>query len=114
MQNKVQIYFWSLMVISAVVLVIFQMNSRPPVPDHVVSGEESAEMQQVMALYSKNCARCHGAFGQGFAANPKLAGRNIPVPMIKSLVQKGKNKMPAFPEIQEPILTKLAEYVSTF
>ena len=114
MQNKAQIYFWSIIIISTVVLVIFQINTRPPVRvQQNVSGNAAAN-QQVMALYSKNCGRCHGAFGEGFAGNPALTGRNIPVPMIKSMIQNGKGKMPAFPEIQEPQLTQLAEYISTF
>lgn len=108
--NKPLIYFWGLIAVATIVIFMYQRSIHPPVT--VENNPQVQEQQQLLNVYRDNCARCHGAFGEGFASNPVLRGRNLPLPMVMDRIQKGRGKMPAFPNIQEPILSKLAKFVS--
>jgi len=106
-ENKPLIFFWSFMAVATLILVWYQYNTQPPVA--IKDNPQAKEQQQVLNIYRDNCARCHGAFGEGFASNPVLRGRNLQVEYIKDRIVKGRGKMPGFPNIVEPQLSKLAE-----
>ena len=47
---------------------------------------------------SVGCWQCHGYEGQGGAAGPRLAGRNLNFGYISGYVRKPKNQMPPYTE----------------
>ncbi len=62
-------------------------------------------------LYRQNCAVCHGVRGAGGIGRP-LRGRILPVALIKQIVQRGQNKMPALPHLKGEALEDVARYVN--
>lgn len=65
------------------------------------------------AVYRRTCARCHGARGEGAGGLGRpLAGRALPVALIKEIVKRGKNKMPALPHLRGEALENVARYVN--
>lgn len=107
--DNIVLIFWAIMLISAVALVFYQVNYQSVPPSAAV--EQPAASGSVAAIYQQNCARCHGANGEGMAMNPPLKGRNLPIEHILHIVQDGKGTMPAFPGIKEPQLTELAGFI---
>ena len=47
---------------------------------------------------SVGCWQCHGYEGQGGAAGPRLAGRNLSLGVITGYVRKPTNQMPPYTE----------------
>ena len=65
------------------------------------------------ALYRQLCARCHGARGEGVGGLGRpLGGRALPVALIKEIVKRGKNKMPALPHLRGEALESVARHVN--
>jgi cytochrome c oxidase cbb3-type subunit 3 len=64
-------------------------------------------------LFSRNCARCHGARGQG-KNGPKLAGKSLGQDQIEETVTNGRSpKMPAFgKQLSSAEIKAVAAYVS--
>ena len=91
--------------IVAVLLVFYQIKALNETT--VVQLQEHNQ-----TFFQENCARCHGTSGEGFASYPPLHGNNLSAEEIKQIIRFGRGDMPPFPNIQEPKLTQLAEYVS--
>lgn len=47
---------------------------------------------------SYGCWQCHGYEGQGGAAGPRLAGRNLPLAGLTAYVRRPTNQMPPYTE----------------
>src|SRR6266566_5220685 len=52
-------------------------------------------------LFMRNCARCHGASGQG-KNGPQLAGKSLGQDAIEEKVTDGGSKMPSFKKHLSP------------
>src|SRR5690242_14066085 len=52
-------------------------------------------------LFARNCARCHGANGQG-KNGPELAGKSLGQGAIEEKVTNGGTKMPSFKKHLSP------------
>jgi cbb3-type cytochrome c oxidase subunit III len=64
-------------------------------------------------LFARNCARCHGASGQG-KNGPKLAGKSLGEDAIEEKVTNGGGKMPSFKKRLTPAQIKaVAAYVQS-
>jgi mono/diheme cytochrome c family protein len=64
-------------------------------------------------VYMRNCARCHGATGQG-KIGPKLAGKSLGQDAIAQKVTNGGGKMPSFKKQLSPDQIKaVAAYVQS-
>lgn len=65
------------------------------------------------AVYRQMCARCHGARGEGVSGLGRpLAGRALSAALIKEIVKRGKNRMPALPHLRGETLENVARYVN--
>ena len=74
-------------------------NASPVSEDQVAAAGSRVSVEVGAAIFSKNCAACHGAKGTG-GVGPALAGNpriNIdnPTPMLTTIVQ-GRNQMPSW------------------
>lgn len=68
------------------------------------------------ASYAEHCAICHGDHREGnLPAFPPLTGieHQMSEAQIADIIQKGKDRMPGFPEIKDPELAMLLHFVST-
>jgi mono/diheme cytochrome c family protein len=97
--------------IIAVVLMVFIIWQVKTISGSGSSVEKSAKFKEVTGIYKKNCARCHGDEGQGYADKPAIESTKHSVAEIKQIISGGLSKMPAFPNIKEPVLTELSEFV---
>lgn len=85
--------------------------------ERLAASSEGANLLQISApaLYSANCAACHGAQGLG-GAGPALAGNpNAARPKnVRDIIQYGRGGMPGFgAALSEEQLTALTDYVVT-
>jgi cytochrome c553 len=63
-------------------------------------------------IFNKACAECHGQGGEGELLYPALNNRVISEEEVMEAVQNGTFLMPAFPNIKDSTLKKLAKYVA--
>lgn len=66
--------------------------------------------------YSTNCAICHGDNREGnLPAFPPVLGvqHHLTDPQISEIIQKGKDRMPGFPDIQGEELTSLLHFLES-
>jgi len=63
-------------------------------------------------LFVDKCSECHGENGGGKAAGTDLIRQKSTIEKIKRSIEHGKGEMTKFPEIQEPELTQLINYVA--
>jgi cbb3-type cytochrome c oxidase subunit III len=64
-------------------------------------------------LFARNCARCHGAAGQG-RNGPKLAGKSLDQQAIEQKVTDGGSKMPSFKkQLSSAQIKAVAAYVQS-
>ncbi len=78
------------------------------------SGREEASLTRGdgAQIYRQACAVCHGERGEGKSGLGRpLRGRALPVSLIKQVIRRGKNKMPALPHIQGAALDGVARHV---
>jgi len=93
-------YYWAGLIILPMLVLIYcgtpKSNYTPSFPEAGV-------------VYQQACISCHeGSDNVG----PVLRGKKLSPAKVKRVVQKGKGKMPKFPNIAEPLLSDLAKYVS--
>jgi len=106
--------FVSLLIVALVIVVLYKIKTDPfknLQPGSAEANEIQHNSGPIIALYNKACASCHGISGQGLAGNPSLGASKLNTEQVKQLIRSGKGNMPAFPGIQEPELSKLAELV---
>ena len=103
-QKKSLIFFAVLIIIAAALLIIFQLNL-------VQNGSVQMISAEAKKAYRHNCARCHGANGEGFDDFPEIQGTDLTAEEIKTLISNGQGEMPAFADIKDPLLSQLANLV---
>ena len=105
MKAKSLYFLAAIILVVAVFIVFYQIKAQ---------NETSVSDLQAHnnTVFQNNCARCHGVSGEGFASNPSLQERDLSPDEIKHIIRFGQGDMPPFPNIKEPQLTNLAEYVS--
>lgn len=85
-----------------------------------VPAKESVELQR--QLYTRNCARCHGADGHGQTTlgksldTPDLSSaKNMPLGTVENKIRNGDGSMPAFKKkLKAADITSLAKFVRSF
>lgn len=119
MDKRAVAFFVILLSLALVLIVVYRIetdpfkkfkSSQPQAEAH----RHNQDVQTAIMLYKNNCTNCHGSFGEGMSGNPRLRRTKLSVNQIKEIIKTGKNKMPAFSDIQEPHLTKLAELITFF
>ena len=70
--------------------------------------------QQAMTLFLKNCAKCHGAMGEGKGGNPSLHNTPFSEQQIQQIIQKGRGEMPGFPQFSPDELKQLSRLIKQF
>ena len=63
-------------------------------------------------LFIEKCSKCHGKHGAGKSASVDLIRQKFNVEKIRRAIEHGKGEMTKFPEIKEPELTQLVNYVA--
>lgn len=117
MNNKPLIFFASLMALALILIVIYQLKTDPfkNITGKVVQQESSPHQSgDVIALYSKNCAVCHGSFGQGQGDNPSLKGTSLSHDQIAQMIRNGKGRMPSFSNLTADQIHQLTGLVEKF
>ena len=102
--NKGVIFFFSVIILAAGIIALYQVLRRPSLP----APEPASQAQH---LYQKNCARCHGNNGQGFAMNPSLQNTKLSLEQISGIIKKGSGEMPPFTKLTDQELRLLANFV---
>ena len=99
-----------LIAVVVLVLVIWQVKT---ISGSGMQAKDTAKYEKISGIYKENCARCHGDDGQGYGDKPAIESVGYSVDKIKEIIKGGLNTMPSFPNIKEPVLTELSEYVQT-
>jgi mono/diheme cytochrome c family protein len=118
--NRPLVFIGSLLIIALVVIVAFLIQTNPfgdvapphrhEAPQQPQEQPSGMEFGDVMTLYGQACASCHGKFGEGVAGFPSIQNSSLELDEIKTIIREGKGNMPAFNHIEEPMLTRLAEF----
>ena len=122
MDNKPVIFFFSLLLLSAVIVVLYQSKANPFAQAKAPAAVSNAQNPVVnphqadpaIELFSSNCARCHGGFGEGKGTNPSLQKNGLGVDQIIHIITNGRGSMPSFTRFSPAELQKLAELVQRF
>lgn len=109
--KKLLFIILSVICVAVLFLIIYQVKTISGSQQTEISSNVSAE---ILSVYQDNCSRCHGKSGQGYAAKPVLQNNHYAAEEIKKIITFGLDEMPSFPAIKDPVLTELAEYVSSF
>ena len=64
------------------------------------------------SLYIEKCSKCHGEDGTGKSANVDFTRQKFSPEKIKNSILHGKGEMANIPDIEEPELTQLVNYVA--
>jgi mono/diheme cytochrome c family protein len=77
-----------------------------------VHAQDGGHWRTGQDLYEKICGHCHKP---EVGVGPLLAGRELPVEYVKTIVRHGFNGMPAFPAsfIDDESIALVAKYVAT-
>ncbi len=115
MENKPVLIFTVFMVTAVILIAGYLILSNPFEAPHR-SKTASAVMgdQEAMILYLHNCASCHGTGGRGLNGNPSLINNGLSETQISQIIQNGKGKMPALPQLNEKQIQRLAKFVKNF
>lgn len=106
-----------IIIIGITVILIYRTQTNPFQNTQSMEKQENINVRissEIVDLYAENCAVCHGEAGQGLTGYPSIQTSQLDVDEIKVLISSGQGVMPAFPHIQEPQLTQLAEMVKKF
>ena len=63
-------------------------------------------------LFVEKCSKCHGKNGAGKSANVDFTRQKFTVERIRKSIEHGKGEMTKFPEIKDPELTQLVNYIA--
>jgi mono/diheme cytochrome c family protein len=90
-------------------------QERPP------ANKEDTTAALAETIWRKNCATCHGATGRGDGPQGPMVGAKdltaddwlakISDAEITETIRKGKNRMPPFPDLPEPVLNGLIKRI---
>jgi mono/diheme cytochrome c family protein len=82
--------------VSAGVFALAQLHpAKPEGASMSVRVVENSGAARGEALFTENCARCHGAGGRGGGIGPTLAGNEISLDEARSTIENGRGAMPA-------------------
>jgi len=114
MNNKPQLFFWSLIGIALILIVTYQIKMDPF--DLTVQNQQSMtadthQQDNSIALFTQYCAKCHGSFGEGKGVNPSLKDNKIPHDQIAVLIRSGKGEMPSFQQLTDEQVHQLVSLV---
>ena len=114
MNNKPQIFFWSLIGLALILIFTYQIKMNPF--DQLVQTQQSAvadphQQDNAIALFTQNCSKCHGSFGEGKGVNPSLKDNKIPHDQIAALIRSGKGEMPSFQQLTDEQVHQLVSLV---
>jgi mono/diheme cytochrome c family protein len=91
-------------------------GARTPAPgtrSRVGRSAHSSHQGSGRQVYMRNCARCHGANGQG-KSGPKLTGKSLSLDAVAQKVTDGGTQMPSFKKQLSPTQVKaVAAYVQS-
>src|SRR5438552_1452731 len=92
------------------------VGARTPAPGtrlRVGRAGQSSHQGSGRQVFMRNCARCHGASGQG-KNGPKLAGKSLGQAAIEEKVTDGGGKMPSFKkQLSSDQIKAVAAYVQS-
>ncbi len=109
--------FLSFMLITLLVVAGYLLLTDPfasPQFTHNQGKVQQNSQNPAMAVYLKNCARCHGAMGEGKGGNPSLQNLTFSEAQIQQIISKGKGEMPAFPQFSPEELSQLSRLIKQF
>ncbi len=92
------------MVLTLALVVVFQLKTNPFGNTPIQISQQQADSHQsdaAIKLFTDNCARCHGSFGEGKGRNPSLRGVKMTHEEIAQRIRTGKGKMPAFKKLSD-------------
>ena len=92
------------MALTLLLVVIFQLKTDPfqNVPAQVQQQQtESHQADTAIKLFSDNCARCHGSFGEGKEKNPSLREVSLSHEKIAAIIRSGRGEMPPFKKLSD-------------
>jgi cytochrome c551 len=82
--------------VSAGVFALAQLHPAKPGGASIsVPVVENSGAARGEALFTENCARCHGEGGQSGGIGPALAGNEISLDGARSTIENGRGLMPA-------------------
>ncbi len=119
MDKRAIVFFVVLLGLAMILIVFYRIETDPfkkfqSAQPKTEAHQHNQDVKTAIMLYKNNCTNCHGSFGEGMSGNPRLRGTKLSVEQIKEIIKNGKNNMPAFPDIKEPQITKLAELITFF
>ena len=114
MNNKPVLFFASLMFLTILLVVIYQLKTDPFQNVSRQTQQNQANphnADDVITLYTKNCSVCHGKFGEGQGTNPSLQGTELTHEEIANFIRSGGDEMPSFPKLTPAQVHQLVELV---
>ncbi len=116
MDNKPTVVFLAFMILSVFVVAGYLMISDPfaKMPQSQNQAMQQFANNEAFGLYIQNCAKCHGAMGEGKGPNPPVRGTRLSEAQIQQLIRTGGKKMPAFPQLSDEQLSKLSRLIKKF
>lgn len=114
MNNKPQIFFWSLIGLALILILTYQlkMDAFDQVPQNQQPTTANPHQQDnTIALFAQYCANCHGSFGEGRGVNPSLKNNKLAHDQIATLIRSGKGAMPSFPQLTDEQVHQLVGLV---
>ena len=101
--SKVTLVGVGLFVAALAVLLIFFVPSAEP--------EVAPEETDPAKIYVANCAVCHGPFGEGKGAFPRIIGTKLTEAEVAERIRDGKGEMPAFRRMTQGQVELMAKWV---
>jgi len=95
-------------------IVLYQTKNNPFEVKQKSSVEAKNPHQSedpAIALFTNNCARCHGSFGQGQGGNPSLRKIQLSPQQIEKIIRSGRGRMPSFDQFSDEQLHMLSQLV---
>ena len=109
------LYFIILIILGLIVIVTYKIYTDPFKNAQETGVWNSAHNDNLIySLYMENCTTCHGREGQGQSGFPSLVDLKLDIDSIKKIILNGQGDMPAFPTIEDPQLSQLAEMIKQF
>ena len=105
--NKKILFFAAILVFSG--LIIMSYLSSAGTDFYTIFSDDLSSAGA--ALYQDNCAKCHGAQGEGVASSPAIISTKRTKQEIKQLIVHGAGEMPAFSKFTETDLDLLINYM---
>lgn len=106
----------TLLGIAAAALMTAALGAQEAAPKPAAPAAPVGNMETGKKLWvSVGCWQCHGYEGQGGAAGPRLAARNLPLAGFSAYVRRPTNQMPPYTEkvVPNADLAHILAYVNS-